>query len=115
LLNNLQLDDILCIQERRVVAKDNTVNYHNKILQIEKDKYRYNYAKTQVMVHEYMDGSMAIFYGHRCLGRYDNNGELLETTSATQLSTRLLGLNITAPQPVDNCLNQFLTSPISQL
>jgi len=69
------LDDILCIQEQRTVSNDNTVSYKKKKLQIAKDKYRYSYAKTQVKVHEYQDGSTAIFHGPRCLGQYTATGE----------------------------------------
>lgn len=75
--NNLKLDDILCIQEQRTVNKDNTVNYKNKTLQIFKDKYRYNYVKVKVRIHEYMDGTIAIFYGPRCLARYDESGKYI--------------------------------------
>lgn len=75
--NNLKLDDILCIQEQRTVNKDNTVSYKNKFLQIFKDKYRYNYTKVKVRVHEYMDGSMSIFYGPRCLTRYNKMGQYI--------------------------------------
>lgn len=69
-----QLADILSVQERRVVGKDNTVRYDNKILQIPQDKYRYHYVKTTVRVHEYPDGSLAVFYGPRCLARYQSDG-----------------------------------------
>jgi len=72
-----QLGDILSVQEKRVVGKDNTVHYDNKILQIPKDKYRYHYVKATVRVHEYPDGSLAVFHGPRCLARYDETGGLL--------------------------------------
>jgi len=73
----LALDNILCIQSKRQVRKDNTVIYGNKVLQIEKSSHRYSYAKANVKVHEYIDGSLAIYYGHRCLGRYDIEGNLI--------------------------------------
>lgn len=59
-----------------MVGKDNTVNYYNKQLQIPKDRVRYNYFRTRVKVHEYANRKLAVFYGHRCLGRYDENGQL---------------------------------------
>ena len=70
------LHDILCIQEERTVANDNTVRYKGKILQIPKDKHRYQYVKATVKVHEYTDGSLAIFHGPRRLADYDNTGVL---------------------------------------
>lgn len=71
------LDDILCIQEDRVVGNDNTVRYERRILQIPADKHRHHYVKTTVKVHEYRDGTLAIFHGPRCLAHYDSQGQIL--------------------------------------
>lgn len=71
-----RLRDILSVQESRVVGKDNTVRYCNKILQIPQDKYRYHYVKATVRVHEYPDGSLAVFHGPRCLARYHQDGSI---------------------------------------
>lgn len=70
------LEDTLCIQENRTVANDNTVRYNKRILQIPKDRHRHHYVKAQVRVHEYTDGSLAVFHGPRCLARYSNDGSL---------------------------------------
>jgi transposase len=67
-LGSFALNDILCIQEERVVGKDNTVRYKGRILQINEDKIRCSYAKCSVRVHEYPDGALAVFYGPRKLG-----------------------------------------------
>jgi len=75
---NINLDDILCLQETRVVNKDNTVSYNSKLLQIPKDNYRYHYVKKTITVHEYFDKKMGIFFGPRCLGLYDQNGNLIQ-------------------------------------
>ena len=58
------LEDILCAQEDRVVAGDNTVRYKNRTLQIPADRHRHHYVKAQVRVHEYPDGHLAVFHGH---------------------------------------------------
>ena len=76
--SHLKLREILCIQSERVVKKDNTVSYEGKILQIERSKNRYRYTKAKVRVHEYVNGELAIFYGHCCLGRYDATGQALK-------------------------------------
>ena len=73
------LDDILCIQEERTVANDNTVRYKRRLLQLPEDRHRRHYVKAQVRVHEYPDGTLAVFHGPRCLARYHANGEPLET------------------------------------
>jgi transposase len=72
------LEDILCIQEERVVGNDNTVRYKNRILQIPADRHRRHYVKAKVMVHEYPDHSLAVFHGPRRLARYSAEGELID-------------------------------------
>ena len=58
------LDDILCIHEERTVSNDNTVRYKRLALQIPAGRHRRHYVKARVRVHEYPDGTMAVFY-HR--------------------------------------------------
>ena len=72
------LEDILCIQEERVVGNDNTVRYKNRTLQIPADRHRRHYVKARVMVHEYPDHSLAVFHGPRRLARYSAEGELID-------------------------------------
>ena len=75
------LADILCVQEGRVVANDNTVRYQGRSLQIPPDRHRFHYVKVPVRVHEYPDGTLAVFHGPRCLARYHADGRLLEPTA----------------------------------
>ena len=72
------LEDILCAQEDRVVAGDNTVRYKNRTLQIPADRHRHHYVKAQVRVHEYPGGHLAAFHGPRCLARYRADGETID-------------------------------------
>ena len=83
-LNNgeARVPDVLCVQEERVVAKDNTVHYHRQRLQIPQDPHRFHYVKVTVRVHEYPDGILAVFHGPRCLARYDADGRLIESGRA---------------------------------
>jgi transposase len=69
------LCDILCLQEERTVRPDNCVAYNKKLLQIPADRHRCHYVKATVRVHEYPDGSLAIFHGPRRLAQYDANGK----------------------------------------
>ncbi|MBS0156802.1 MAG: ISNCY family transposase [Nitrospira sp.] len=71
------LAEILCVQEDRVVAKDNTVRYQGRSLQIPQDVHRFHYVKVTVRVHEYPDGTLAVFHGPRCLARYHAEGPLI--------------------------------------
>lgn len=74
------LADILCVQEDRVVANDNTVRYQGLSLQIPQDPHRFHYVKVTVRVHEYPEGTLAVFHGPRCLARYSAEGHLLGQT-----------------------------------
>ena len=72
------LDDILCIQEERTVSNDNTVRYKRRLLQLPADRHRRHYVKATVRVHEYPDGTLAVFHGPRCLARYRDTGEPID-------------------------------------
>ena len=76
------LTEILCVQEERVVAKDNTVHYHRQRLQIPQDPHRFHYVKVTVRVHAYPDGTLAVFHGPRCLARSHADGRLIEAGRA---------------------------------
>lgn len=70
------LEEILSIHEERQVQNDNTVSYKGIHLQIPRDDLRHHYVRTTIEVHEYVDGSLSLFYGPRCLGRYTSEGYL---------------------------------------
>lgn len=73
-LFQVPIDDILCEQYDRTVARNNCVNFEGLTLQIPADPSRCNYIKSKVRVHRYPDGSMAIFHGPRKLVRYQADG-----------------------------------------
>jgi transposase len=70
--------DILCVQEERVVGNDNTVRYRGLSLQIPPSPIRPHFVKVRVRVHDYPDGTLAIFHGPRCLARYATDGSPLD-------------------------------------
>lgn len=77
-------DDILCEHHERTVNADNCLltGFEGKTLQIPADKYRCHYVKVKVLLHRYMDGSLAIFHGPRkslAKADYDKQGKLKET------------------------------------
>jgi len=76
------LADMLCVQEDRVVANDNTVCYQGRHLQIPPDQHRFHYVKATVRVHVYPDGTLAVFHGPRCLARYPPDGRVIEPGEA---------------------------------
>ena len=69
-----KLADILCIQEERTVAADNTISYKGRRLQIPPQPHRHHYVRARLRVHEYPDGRLAVFDGPRCLAHYASDG-----------------------------------------
>jgi transposase len=69
------LADILCVEEERVVARDNTVAYEGLRLQLPESRTRPHYVKARVKVRRYPDGTLAVFHGPRLLARYDGAGQ----------------------------------------
>jgi transposase len=65
-----QWRDVLCVQDERTVAPDNTVAWNGKRLQIPPHPARAHFVRAKVRVHEYGDGALAIFHGPRCLVRW---------------------------------------------
>lgn len=72
----IDIANVLCIQQDRIVGADNSVRYKGVTLQIPASPFRHHYVKTHVRVHHYPDDSMAIFHGPRQIGRYLPSGAL---------------------------------------
>jgi transposase len=66
--------EILCIQEERTVGNDNTVAWHRLRLQLPPSRLRPHFVKAVVRVHEYPDGTLAVFFGPHRLADYDAAG-----------------------------------------
>jgi hypothetical protein len=81
------LADILCIEQERVVARDNTVAYEGRRLQIPQSPARPHYVKATVKVREYPDGTLAVFHGPRRLARYSAQGaEIAQVPTAPSVT-----------------------------
>ena len=62
---DLSLSEILCFKHTRKVARDNTVKYHWRVLQLLPDRERPSYAGLLVEVLERPDGELIVQYqGH---------------------------------------------------
>jgi len=68
------LKEILCIEEERVVGRDNTVAYEGLRLQLPPSPARAHYVRARVKVRRYPDGTVAVFHGPRRLAHYDGEG-----------------------------------------
>jgi len=73
------LANILCIQDERVVSRDNTVRWQGLTLQIPEQKHRRHFVKALVKVYAYPDGDLAIFHGPRLLAGYHSHGAMRTT------------------------------------
>jgi transposase len=73
-LGRVDLDHILCVEEERVVGRDNVVTADRVALQLAKQPGRRTCAGLRVLVRRHLDGQYSIWYGTRCLGRYDRQG-----------------------------------------
>jgi hypothetical protein len=68
------LDEILCREEERVVDRDNTVSFERLKLQIGPSPLRRHFVRATVKVRRYADATIGLFYGPRCIGRFQPNG-----------------------------------------
>ena len=67
----LDPDGILCIKERRRVARDNTVQYRQRTLQLFPDADRVSYAGAYVEIQERLDGQILACYQEKLLTPQD--------------------------------------------
>ena len=77
------LAEILCIQEERVVARDNTVAFARLRLQLPQSPIRHHFVKATVKVRQYPDGTLAIFHGPRRIATYSSQGTAIQQTCPT--------------------------------
>lgn len=83
-LGDIDLDQILCEEDARVVAQDNTVSVEGTRLQLAKQPGRPTCAGLRVVVRRHFDGTYTVWQGSRCLGHYADGHPLsavLERTS----------------------------------
>jgi transposase len=64
---SLDLDRILSFRYQRVVARDNTVSLEGRFLQIPPGPRGRSYYGARVWVHEFLDGSLGVWYQDRWL------------------------------------------------
>jgi len=70
-LGGVDLEQILCHQDERVVARDNTVVLDGIVLQLAKQPGRRSCAELRVLVRRHLDGHHSVWHGARRLGLFD--------------------------------------------
>jgi len=73
-LGRTDLDQILCHEEERVVALDNTVRLDGVVMQLVKQRGRRSCAGLRVLLRRHLDGRHSVWWGTRCLGQYASSG-----------------------------------------
>jgi transposase len=76
------LDQILCHEEERCVAQDNTLVLAGVVLQIDKQRGRRSCAGLRVLVRRHLDGRHSVWWGPRCLGWFTATGRPLRERAA---------------------------------
>jgi hypothetical protein len=64
------LDLIFSLLFERTVDRDNTVSFHNLVLQIEPVGWRGTMAGCKVTVHQHLDATLTLTIGTRRIGHY---------------------------------------------
>jgi hypothetical protein len=80
-IHHLDLDRICSIQHERVVAKDNTIQFANRTLQVPATRFRATLAGCRVTVYEHLDGSLSIGYGPHTVAHFNAQGARTESQS----------------------------------
>jgi transposase len=78
--------ETLCVIEERVVAKDNTVAWAGRRLQIPSSRLRPHFVKAKVWGHEYPNGVVSIFLGPHRLATYDASGAEISAPATTSMA-----------------------------
>ena len=88
---------VLCHKEWRRVAKDNTVQYHGRVLQLFPHADRSSYAGTRVEVQDRLDGSLMVSY----------RGMVLTPSEAPALAASLQDQANAIPEEISPALEQM--------
>ena len=76
-VGRVDLEHILCVEAERVVGRDNVVTADLVALQLAKQPGRRTCAGLHVLVRRHLNGQHSVWYGARCLGRFDHRGQPL--------------------------------------
>ena len=83
-LGGVDLDQILCFEEERVVQRDNTVGCEGVCLQVPKQKGRTTCAGLHLVVRRHLDETYSVWRGAQKLASYDSRGRLKAPETAAR-------------------------------
>jgi len=99
-LGSADLDAILCHEETRIVARDNTVSVDRRALQLGPQPGRRSCAGLQVTVRHHLDGRITISQGARLFATFAANGQPVD---AVAKAVRSLDSYSGLPLPLTDC------------
>ena len=73
-VTGLDLELLLSVQHGRVVQKDNTVSFNRLVLQLPPQPDRPHLVRCPVLVHELLDGTLAVSFQGRLVARFTADG-----------------------------------------
>jgi transposase len=69
-LGTVDLEQILCHQEQRLVARDNTIAFEGRTFQLARQPGRQSCAGLEITIRRHLNGEYSIWTAARCLARY---------------------------------------------
>jgi hypothetical protein len=69
-VGSVDLDQILCHEEQRTVARDNTVAFDGHVFQLDRQRDRRSCSGLRVTIRRHLTGDYSIWCGTRRLGHY---------------------------------------------
>jgi len=78
-VRGLNLELLLSLQHERVVRADNTISFNGTTFQLRPSDVRMHYARCRVLVHELLDGTLAVSFERQEVGRFTREGAPIET------------------------------------
>ena len=107
----LDLGGVLCIKELRRVAKDNTVQYHGRALQLFPSMERPSYAGARVEVQERLDGRLLIRHREQILTPQEAPPLAAELRS--QVAAGPVVVSLPDPDPTDWRPKERVRAPVT--
>ena len=100
-LGDVDLDQLLCEEEERVVAPDNTVSFDTVRMQLAKQPGRPTWAGARVIVRRHLDGRLTVWRGPTRLGLYTADGrpQAPRLEQATNGHFRVAGAHVPPMRP----------------
>ena len=86
-LGDVDLDPILCHEEERVVARDNTVTFGGRALQIAPQPGRRSCAGLRVLIRQHLDRRYTITRGAHRLGTFRADGQPIDAAAPVDAHT----------------------------